>query len=213
MKIKVLIVDDHLVVLRGLRYFLQTQPMIEIVDQALNGLEALDKVEKLQPDVVLMDLKMPEMDGVEATKRITSKFPHMKVIILTSFADRDSVLPAIKAGAIGYQLKDIEPKVLVETIIAAVNGNRMLHPQVTNQLIAHVATDPEVVKGIDILTIREQHVLEQITLGRSNKEIAAELHIAEKTVKTHITHILGKMEVQDRTQAALYAIRNHWFDT
>ena len=191
MKIKVLIVDDHLVVLRGLRYFLQTQPMIEIVDQALNGLEALDKVEK-RPDVVLMDLKMPEMDGVEATKRITNKFPHTKVIILTSFADRDSVLPAIKAGAIGYQLKDIEPKVLVETIIAAVNGNRMLHPQVTNQLIAHVATDTEPVKGIDILTIRERHVLEQITLGRSNKEIAAELHITEKTVKTHITHILGK---------------------
>ncbi|MFE9277694.1 response regulator [Paenibacillus glucanolyticus] len=211
MKIKVLIVDDHLVVLRGLRYFLQTQPMIEIVDQALNGREALAKAEMLQPDVVLMDLMMPEMDGVEATKRITSEFPHIKVIILTSFADRDSVLPAIKAGAIGYQLKDIEPKVLVETIVAGVNGNRMLHPQVTNQLIAHVATDGEAAKGIDILTKREQHVLEQITMGRSNKEIAVELHITEKTVKTHITHILGKMEVQDRTQAALYAIRNHWY--
>lgn len=212
-KIKVLIVDDHLVVLRGLRYFLQTQPMIEIVDQALNGLEALEKAELLQPDVILMDLVMPEMDGIEATKQIMARFPKMKVIILTSFADRDSVLPAIKAGAIGYQLKDIEPRVLVETIIAAMNGNRTLHPQVTNQLIAHVATGDEAAKGIHILTARERDVLEQITLGRSNKEIAAALHITEKTVKTHISHILGKMEVQDRTQAALYAIKNGWFKT
>lgn len=209
--IKVLIVDDHLVVLRGLRFFLQTQPGIEIVDQAMNGKEALEKADALRPDVILMDLAMPEMDGIEATRQIVSRHPGMKVIILTSFADRESVLPAIKAGAVGYQLKDIEPKALAETIFAAVNGNRILHPLATDQLVAHVSSDAEAGKSIDVLTAREQHVLEQITLGRSNKEIAAELGIAEKTVKTHITHILGKMEVQDRTQAALYAIRNGWF--
>lgn len=212
MKVKVLLVDDHLVVLKGLRFFLQTQSNIEIVGQAQNGKEALHQVEQLQPDIVLMDLIMPEMDGIEATKNITANHPKVKVIILTSFSDRDSVLPAIKAGAIGYQLKDVEPDVLVEAIMSAVNGHKTLHPQVTNQLMAHLSTDAEDKKSIAVLTPRERLVLYQITLGRSNKEIAAELHITEKTVKTHITHILGKMELQDRTQAALYAIKNNWFD-
>lgn len=212
MKVRVLLVDDHLVVLKGLRFFLQTQSKIEIVGQAQNGKEALHQVEQLQPDIVLMDLIMPEMDGIEATKHITANHPKVKVIILTSFSDRDSVLPAIKAGAIGYQLKDVEPDVLVEAIMSAVNGHKTLHPQVTNQLMAHLSTDAEDKKSIAVLTPRERLVLYQITLGRSNKEIAAELHITEKTVKTHITHILGKMELQDRTQAALYAIKNNWFD-
>lgn len=213
MKIKVLIVDDHLVVLKGLRFFLQTKPNIDIVGQAQNGKEALQKVAELKPDVVLMDLIMPEMDGIEATKQMKITYPHVKVIILTSFSDRESVLPAVKAGAIGYQLKDVEPEILVETIVAAMDGNRTLHPKVTNQLIAHVASDDEVKKKISILTQREKDVLEQITFGRSNKKIAAELHITEKTVKTHMTHILGKMEVHDRTQAALYAIKNGWFES
>lgn len=209
MKINVLLVDDHLVVLKGLRFFLQTHPDLNIVGQAQDGKEALEKVEELKPDVVLMDLIMPEMDGIEATKQIVATYPHIKVIMLTSFSDKDSVLPAIKAGAIGYQLKDVEPSVLIDTIKAAMAGNKTLHPQVTNQLIDQMTTDDG--KDIAMLTEREKSVLEQITLGRSNKEIAAELHITEKTVKTHITHIFAKMEVQDRTQAAMYAIKNGWF--
>lgn len=209
MKIRVLLVDDHLVVLKGLQFFLQTHPDLNIVGQAKDGKEALEKVEELNPDVVLMDLIMPEMDGIETTKRIVSAHPHIKVIILTSFSDKDSVLPAIKAGAMGYQLKDVEPNVLVDTIIAAMAGNKMLHPQVTNQLVDHMATDNG--KDLSMLTPREKDVLEQITLGRSNKEIATVLHIAEKTVKTHLTHIFAKMEVQDRTQAAMYAIKSGWF--
>jgi DNA-binding NarL/FixJ family response regulator len=212
MKIKVLIVDDHLVVLKGLCYFLQTQPMIEVVDQARNGKEAVQKVEELAPDIVLMDVIMPEMDGIEATKLITANHPDVKVIILTSFSDRDSVLPALKAGAIGYQLKDVEPHVLIETIVAAMDGKRTVHPEVTNQLIAHLSSDTAIEKGIAILTPRERSVLHQITLGKSNKEIASELTITEKTVKTHITHILAKLEVQDRTQAALHAMKQRWFE-
>ncbi|GAE28718.1 response regulator [Halalkalibacter hemicellulosilyticus] len=209
MKINLLLVDDHLVVLKGLTFFLQTQPELNIVGQAKNGKEAIEKVEELKPDVVLMDLIMPEMDGIEATKRIVAKYPHIKVIMLTSFSDKDSILPAIKAGAIGYQLKDVEPSVLIDTITAAMAGNKTLHPQVTNQLINQMTTDDS--KNVSMLTPREKDVLEQITLGRSNKEIASILHITEKTVKTHITHIFAKMEVQDRTQAAMYAMKNGWF--
>lgn len=212
MKIKVMIVDDHLVVLRGLRYFLQTQANIEIVGQAQNGEEALFKIAELKPDVVLMDLIMPIMDGIEATQRIKKEYPHVKVIILTSFSDRDSVLPAIKAGAIGYQLKDIEPDLLVETILAAMNDTTTLHPQVMDQLVSHIAKETEGRVTHNILTRREKDILYQITLGKSNKEISADLHITEKTVKTHITNILGKMGLQDRTQAAIYAVKNHWFE-
>lgn len=212
MKIKVLIVDDHPVVLKGLSFFLQAQSCIELIGQAMNGEDAIAQVETLQPDVVLMDLKMPVMDGIEATRQITSRYQDVKVIVLTSFADRDSVLPAIRAGAIGFQLKDVEPEVLVETIETVMKGNRSLHPQVTNQLLADLTSEDHPSAGIEQLTSREQDVLRQITLGQSNKEIAAELHITEKTVKTHITHILGKLDVQDRTQAALYAMRKRWFE-
>lgn len=213
MKIKVLLVDDHLVVLRGLDYFLQTKPHIEIVGQAKDGKEALQKVRALKPDVVLMDVKMPKMDGIEATRRIMSAHPHVKVIILTSFSDQDAVIPAIKAGAIGYQLKDVDPDVLVETIEAAMKGNRILHPQVTNQLISHVSNEGNDRVDRDTLTPREKEVLHQITMGNSNKEIAVNLHISEKTVKTHITSILRKLDLQDRTQAAIFALQNNFFNS
>lgn len=213
MKIKVLLVDDHLVVLRGLDYFLQTKPHIEIVGQAKDGKEALQKVRALKPDVVLMDVKMPKMDGIKATRRIMSAHPHVKVIILTSFSDQDAVIPAIKAGAIGYQLKDVDPDVLVETIEAAMKGNRILHPQVTNQLISHVSNEGNDRVDRDTLTPREKEVLHQITMGNSNKEIAVNLHISEKTVKTHITSILRKLDLQDRTQAAIFALQNNFFNS
>lgn len=210
--IKVLIVDDHLVVLRGLRFFLQTQAAIEIVGQAQNGEEALRQVQALNPDIVLMDLIMPGMCGIEATKIITEQYPKVKVIILSSYSDHESVLQAIKAGAIGYQLKDVRPEVLIESIQAAMDGRKTLHPEATHQLMSHVVKENEEEKRIDVLTAKERVVLQHITLGQSNKEIAADLHISEKTVKTHITHILAKLEMQDRTQAALFATKNKWFD-
>lgn len=211
-KIKVLLVDDHLVVLRGLQYFLEVQPEIEIVGQAHNGAEALQLVELLKPQVVLMDIRMPVMDGIEATKRIAKQHPEVKIIMLTSFSDRDSVIPAIREGAVGYQLKDVEPRVLTETILAAVQGNRTFHPEATHQLVLHATGKPEPGKGLERLTPKEKEVLYQITLGLSNKEIAERLFIAEKTVKTHITSILGKLELQDRTKAAVHALRNRWFE-
>ncbi|MFA1822625.1 response regulator [Virgibacillus oceani] len=210
---KVLLVDDHLVVLKGLRFFLQTRPNIEIVGEAQDGKEALKQVEKLQPDIVLMDVIMPNMDGIEATKRMKAKYPGIHVIILTSSSDRDHVLPAIRAGASGYQLKDVDPSLLEETMIAVMGGGTSLHPQISNQLMTHVAASDEHVVGYHALTPREIEILKHITYGQSNKEMAAELHITEKTVKTHITSILGKMEVQDRTQAAIHALKHRWFET
>ncbi|MFD0868145.1 response regulator [Paenibacillus residui] len=212
MKIKLLIVDDHLIVINGLKYYFQTKPNIDVVGYALNGEEALQQVEAVNPDIVLMDIQMPHMNGIEATKQIVQRFPAVKVIILTSFSDRDSIIPAIKAGAIGYQLKDVDPDVLTETIFAAMDGQKVIHPEIANKLMTFVASEAEADFRFNRLTSKEKEVLYHITLGQSNKEIAAELHIADKTVKTHISNILSKMEVQDRTQAALYTLRNGWFE-
>lgn len=213
MRIKVLLVDDHLVVLRGLQYFLEIQQEFEIVGQARNGAEAVQKVEQLKPHIVLMDIQMPVMNGIVATKQITERYPEVKVIILSSFSDRESVIQAIREGAVGYQLKDVEPVVLAETIMAAMHGNRTFHPEVTNHLVLNVTGTKEQGKGLEQLTPKEKEVLYQITLGHSNKEIAEQLFISEKTVKTHITSILGKLELQDRTKAAVHALRNKWFES
>ena len=210
---KVLLVDDHLVVLKGLRFFLQSRPGIEIVGEARDGEEALQQVETLQPDIILMDVKMPKMNGIEATQRIKAEYPQIHVIILTSFSDKDHVLPAIRAGASGYQLKDVDPAILEETMIAVMSGGTALHPQVSRQLMTHVAETEEHHASYHSLSPREREILKHITYGQSNKEIAAELHITEKTVKTHITSILGKMQVQDRTQAAIYALKHRWFES
>ncbi|GAB6930666.1 response regulator transcription factor [Paenibacillus sp. JCM 10914] len=213
MVVKVLLVDDHLVVLKGLQYFLEVHDEIEIVGQARDGAEALQKIEQLMPDVVLMDIQMPGMDGIEATRQITERYPEVKVIMLTSFSDRDSVIPAIREGAVGYQLKDVEPDVLVDTMIAVMQGNRTFHPEATNQLVLNVRGEREAVNELEQLTAKEKEVLYHITLGESNKEIADRLFISEKTVKTHITSILGKLELPDRTKAAVYALRNKWFES
>lgn len=213
MTIKLLLVDDHQVVINGLKYYFETMPRIEIVGHALDGQQAVQKVKHLQPDIVLMDIMMPVMDGIEATKQITRDYPSVKVIILTSFSDRDSVLPAIRAGAIGYQLKDVDPDILMETILAVMDGNRMIHPKVANKLMTLVASENEAKPRFEDLTNKEKEVLFHITQGKSNKEIAADLSISERTVKTHMSKILAKLEVQDRTQAAIYALRNKWFES
>lgn len=212
MAVKVLLVDDHLIVINGLKYYFQTQSNVEIVGHALNGEEALRLVDAHRPDIVLMDLRMPDMDGIEATRRITQQYPEVKVVVLTGFADRDAIIPAIRAGAIGYQLKDVDPDILLDTIMAAMSGTRMIHPAVMNQWLSWTSEEAEASARLDDLTPKEKEVLYHITLGKSNKEIAADLCITEKTVKTHITKIFLKMDVHDRTQAALYALRNRWFE-
>lgn len=206
--IRVLIADDHHVVRRGLMFFLKTQKDMDIVGEATNGREAVEMTKTLKPDVVLMDLVMPEMDGIQATKRIKTKFPQVQVLMLTSFSDRDHVIPALKAGAAGYQLKDIEPDDLAEAIRKLMRGENTLHPDATTQL----EKESELVEmrphEEHPLTPREQDVLSELTKGKSNKEIASSLFVTEKTVKTHISNIFTKLQVQDRTQAALYAVKH-----
>lgn len=209
MSIRILIADDHHVVRRGLVFFLKTQENIEIVGEAKNGKEAVEMAEDLLPDLLLMDLVMPVMDGIEATRKLKEKLPNIKVLILTSFSDQNHVIPAIEAGASGYQLKDIEPDELVRAIKQLMDGENQLHPKATTHLLTHLsAINNEEKKPFADLTKRELEVLKEISSGKSNKEIAATLFITEKTVKTHVSNILAKLELADRTQAALYAVRN-----
>lgn len=208
MSIRLLIADDHHVVRRGLVFFLKTQKDIEIVGEAKNGREAVQLVKDLQPDVVLMDLVMPEMDGIQATREIKQCLPKTEIMMLTSFSDQDHVIPAIEAGAAGYQLKDIEPDELVASIRKLVNGENTLHPKATNHLLARISKSDPSPHEVHKLTRREKDVLLELTKGKSNKEIASALYITEKTVKTHISNVFTKLEVSDRTQAALYAVKH-----
>jgi len=206
--IRVLIADDHHVVRRGLLFFLKTQKDIEVVGEASNGEEAVQLAHSLQPDVILMDLVMPKLNGIEATAKIKAAFPKIEVLMLTSFSDRDHVIPALEAGAAGYQLKDIEPDELVNSIRQIMRGEHILHPEATTTLEAQqeeLASAPHI---INPLTPRERDVLAELTKGKSNKEIASSLFVTEKTIKTHISNIFSKLEVQDRTQAALYAVKH-----
>lgn len=211
--ITVLLVDDHAVVLRGLRFFLETEAEIEVVGEATDGESALEEVARLKPDVVLMDLVMPGMDGVQATRELTRAFPGTKVIVLTSFSEQDRVVPAIQAGAAGYLLKDVAPDDLVEAVRAVHRGEARLHPRVAQTLMVQVGRRSGSGPGAkpepepDALTPRELEVLTLLAHGRSNKEIAAELSITETTVKTHVSSILSKLGLQDRTQAAIYALK------
>ncbi|AWD67344.1 response regulator transcription factor [Priestia megaterium] len=209
MKIKILIADDHHVVRKGLVFFLQTQPDLEVVGEASNGEEAIKLATSLEPHIVLMDLSMPVLDGIEATKELKKQAPHIQVMILTSFSDQDHVIPALEAGASGYQLKESDPDELVTAIRKLMNGENQLHPKVTTHLLTRLTKSREKkVNFIDHLTKREKDVLKEIAKGKSNKEIGAALHITEKTVKTHVSNILSKLGVQDRTQAALYAVQH-----
>ncbi len=210
-KIGVLIVDDHAVVRQGLRTFLELQDDLEILGEASDGEEAVGIVERLLPDVVLMDLVMPRMDGIEAIRRITQISPSTKVIVLTSFADDDKVFGSIKAGASGYLLKDVRPQELGEAVRTVFRGEALLHPTIAIKLMREFA-DGERRDGGAHLTQRELEVLRVVARGMSNREIASELALAEKTVKTHVSNILQKLHLADRTQAALYAVREHLAD-
>jgi NarL family two-component system response regulator LiaR len=205
--IRVLVADDHAIVRRGICALLATEPDIEVVGEAQDGREAVAEAQRLRPDVVLMDLVMPCMDGLEATRHIAACQPEVRVLVLTSFSGDDKVFPAIKAGALGYLLKDSGPEELVQAIQQVYRGESSLHPTVARRLLhelsAHAGRGP----GSDLLTERETEVLRLIAQGRSNREIAQQLAISEATVRTHVSNILNKLKLSSRTQAALYALR------
>ncbi len=223
-KIRVLIVDDHAVVRQGLRTFLELQDdlssdspselPIQVVGEAANGVEAVDLASRTQPDIVLLDLVMPEMDGIQATPRIIESSPRTRVLILTSFGEEDRVIPAIQAGAHGYLLKDIAPDDLVQAVRNAHRGQVQLHPEAAKKLMSAVAeqetspTSQPRQPGLEDLTERELEVLRLIAAGLGNQQIAEKLVISEKTVKTHVSNILSKLHLQDRTQAAIFALRH-----
>ena len=203
MAVRVLITDDHSVVRQGLRMFLSLDPELEVVGEAANGEEALRMARDMSPDVVLMDLVMPVMDGISATGAIRSELPDVEVIALTSVLEDASVTGAVKAGAIGYLMKDTEAEELGRAIKAAAEGRVYLAPEAAARLMREVRT-PE---SPESLTERETEVLQLLARGKANKQIATSLYVTEKTVKAHVSSILAKLGVQSRTQAALYAVR------
>ena len=212
--IKVLIVDDHQVVRQGLRTFLELHQDIQVIGEAENGKIAVEMVSQLVPDVVLMDLVMPLMDGITATQHIHTSGSPAKIIALTSFSEDDKVFPAIQAGASSYLLKDVSPDDLVDAIRAVHHGESRLHPDITRKLMDQVAQGKAVTQKapVEQLTDREMDVVRLVALGKNNREIAQELCISEKTVKTHISNILGKLNLEQRTQLAIYAIKNKLVD-
>jgi NarL family two-component system response regulator LiaR len=205
--IRVLVADDHAIVRKGIRALLATELDIEIVGEAENGREAVTEAEKLQPDVVLMDLVMPEMDGIEAIRRITAHQPEARILVLTSFAADDKVFPAIKAGALGYLLKDSGPEELVQAIRQVYRGESSLHPTIARKLLQELSRPSERPPTPEPLTEREVEVLRLVARGQSNQEIADQLVISEATVRTHVSNILSKLQLASRTQAALHALR------
>ncbi|MEU0744543.1 response regulator transcription factor [Streptomyces sp. NPDC006134] len=205
--IKVLLVDDHQVVRRGLRTFLEVQDDIEVVGEAADGAEGVDRAEELKPDVILMDVKMPAMDGVAALRRLRELENPARVLVITSFTEQRTVVPALRAGAAGYVYKDVDPDALAGAIRSVHAGHVLLQPEVAEALLSQeVGTTGQGRAGT--LTDREREVLGLIADGRSNREIARALVLSEKTVKTHVSNILMKLDLADRTQAALWAVRH-----
>lgn len=205
--IKVLIVDDHEMVRLGISTYLNIQDDIEVAGEADNGKIGVTKALALRPDVILMDVVMPEMDGIEATKAILKEWPEAKIIILTSFIDDEKVYPAIEAGAASYILKTSTAEEIAKTIRQTDAGESVLEPEVTTKMMNHISNQNKT-ELYDDLTNREREVLQLIAQGKSNQEIADELFITLKTVKTHVSNILSKLQVEDRTQAAIYAFKH-----
>jgi DNA-binding NarL/FixJ family response regulator len=202
--IKVLIADDHPVVRQGLRTFLGVQEDIEVVGEAADGAEVVSRAESLTPDVILLDLKMPGVDGLSALRELGERGTTARVLVLTSVGERARVLPVVRAGAAGYIYKDVDPEALVQAIRAVHDGHVLFAPEAADAMLTPEADDKDTI----MLTEREREVLAQIARGRSNREIARALVVSEKTVKTHVSNILMKLGLQDRTQAALYAVRH-----
>ncbi|WP_044893126.1 response regulator transcription factor [Bacillus alveayuensis] len=209
--IKVLFVDDHEMVRIGVSSYLSTQPDIEVIAEAEDGKEAVEMAIKLRPDIILMDLVMKEMDGIEATKQIIKQWPDAKIIIVTSFLDDEKVYPALEAGATSYLLKTSKASEIADAIRKTYHGQTVLEPEVTDKVMAKMRR-PSNRLPHEELTKREMEILLLMAQGKTNQEIADELFIALKTVKTHVSNILSKLEVQDRTQAVIYAFKHHLVD-
>ncbi|HSR33736.1 MAG TPA: response regulator transcription factor [Anaerolineae bacterium] len=205
--IRIVIADDHTIVRKGIRAVLRNLPDIEVVGEASNGREAIAKVNELQPDVVLMDLVMPQLDGIEAILRLQIDQPQVRILVLTSFSSEDKIFPAIKAGALGYHLKDSGPEELVQAIREVYRGESSLHPVIARKVLQELSHPSERPPTPDPLTPREVEVLRFVAQGLSNQEIAEALVISETTVRTHVSNILSKLHLASRTQAALYALR------
>jgi NarL family two-component system response regulator LiaR len=205
--IRILIADDHPVVRRGLRTLITSEPGMEVVDEAVDGLEAVSKIRSLQPDVILLDLVMPRMGGLEAIGEIKKEHPEARILILTSFSEDDKIFPAIKAGALGYLLKDSSPDDLLEAIRDVYQGESSLHPAVARKLINELNQPPDLPPTTNPLTEREVDILKLVAQGLTNQEIADKLVLSEWTVRTHVRNILDKLHLANRTQAALYALR------
>jgi len=214
-KMKVLLVDDHPVVREGLRTMLGTAPDIEVVAEASDGFEAIEKAKEHQPDVVLMDLRMPNLDGLEATRRIKSQFPSTAVIVLTVYDNDAYVVDAVRAGAGGYVLKDASKDLLVHTIRAVSSGATLIRTNLLHRAISPFVASKNggqksgisTIEGLEVLTPREQEVLKLVAAGRTNKDIGKELSIAEDTVKKHMQNIIAKLNASGRTEAAMKATR------
>jgi NarL family two-component system response regulator LiaR len=205
--IRVFVADDHAIVRKGITAVLEIVPDIEVVGEARDGREAVAQAERLRPDVILMDLVMPEMDGIEAIRRIKDRRPEARILVLTTFAGEDQIFPAIKAGALGYHLKDSHPEDLVQAIRQVHRGESSLHPVIALKVLEEISRPSDRPPTPDPLTPRELEVLRLVAQGKENWEIAERLVISEATVRTHVSNITSKLHVASRTQAALYALR------
>jgi NarL family two-component system response regulator LiaR len=206
-RIRVLVVDDHVVVRKGIQALLAMHSELEVVGEAGDGREAIAQAQALRPDVVLMDLMMPGMDGIEATREITARLARTRVLVLTSFADDDKVFPALKAGALGYLLKDSSPADLLASIREIYRGESSLHPAIARKVLHELQRPPQRSRTTETITDRELEVLRLIAQGLGNQEIAERLIITDATVRAHVSNILGKLHLVSRTQAALYALK------
>jgi NarL family two-component system response regulator LiaR len=205
--IRILIADDHAIVREGLRALIGTKPDMELVGEAADGVEAVLKSRSLRPDVILLDLVMPRKDGIEAIGEIKRENPKARILVLTSFAEDEKVFPAIRAGALGYLLKDSSPQELLQAIREVYRGESSLHPAIARKLIRELNRPSDLPATEEPLTEREVEVLILVARGLSNQEIAERLVVSERTVRTHVSNILGKLHLANRTQAALYAVR------
>ncbi|HKV32285.1 MAG TPA: response regulator transcription factor [Candidatus Dormibacteraeota bacterium] len=205
--VRVLIADDQTLFRSGLAKLLEEDPRVEIIGQATDGADVIKRAAALKPDVVLMDIKMPNVDGIEATRTIASEHPEIKVLVLTTFDADSYVLQALRAGASGYVLKDSQPSAIISSILAVMSGERVMASAVANRVLDMVTGTTTPKEFYDGLTAREVEIIKLLAIGQANKQIAYKLHISEKTVRNHVSHMYEKLHIYDRSQAVLYAVR------